>query len=68
MPTPGNLFGAIVFGAIGMAAFVYGKRAGHMKAVLLGIALMVFPYFVSSDWLLYVIGGALTASLFIFKD
>lgn len=68
MPTPGNLFGAIVFGAIGMAAFVYGKRSGHMKAVLLGIALMVFPYFVSSDWLLYVIGGALTASLFLFKD
>jgi hypothetical protein len=68
MPTPGNIFGAIVFGAIGMAAFVYGKRSGQMKPIVLGIALMAYPYFISSDWLLYLIGGALTASLYIFRE
>ena len=65
MPTPGSLFGAIVFGAVGMAAFVYGKKAGEAKPILIGIALMVYPYFVQQAWLVFAIGAALTAALFL---
>jgi len=68
MPTPINLFAAIVFGGIGMAAFVYGKKAGTMKPILIGIGLMVYPYFVSQTWLLFGVGILLTGSLFVFKD
>jgi hypothetical protein len=64
MPTPGALFGMIVFGAIGMAAFVYGKKSTLIKPMILGVALMVFPYFVSEGWPLYGIGVLLTAALF----
>jgi hypothetical protein len=68
MATPENLFASLLFGAIGLAAFVYGKRLGAIKPVVIGIALMAYPYFVSETWLLYGIGAALTASLFFFRD
>lgn len=68
MPTPEALFGAILFGAIGMGAFVYGKKSGLAKPMITGVALMVYPYFVSGTWLLYLVGAALTGSLFFFRD
>jgi len=68
LPTPGSLFGMIVFGAIGMAAFVYGKKNAQAKPMIIGVALMAYPYFVPEGWLLYLIGAALTASLFLFHD
>lgn len=61
MPTPESLFAIILFGAIGMAAFVYGKRTGKLRPTALGIALIVYPYFVSETWLVWLIGGLLTA-------
>ena len=64
MPTPGALFGIIVFGAIGLGAFVYGKKSLLPKAIVLGIALMVYPYFVSDVWMIYGIGAVLTTALF----
>jgi len=68
MPTPGSLFAAILFGAIGMGAFVYGKRAGLAKPMILGIALMVYPYFVSETWLVFSIGALLCYFLYLFRE
>jgi hypothetical protein len=68
MLTPANLFGAIIFGTIGMAALVYGKKAGLLYPMLFGAALMVYPYFVSQTWLLYGVGVILTALLLRFRD
>ncbi len=65
MPTPEALLAAIIFGAIGMAAVVAGKRVGDLRRVLLGLGLMVFPYFVSQTWLVMLVGGLLTAGLFL---
>jgi len=67
LPTPGSLFGAIVFGAIGMGAFVHGKRNGLAKPMLIGVALMIFPYFVSEGWLVFAIGAALSYLLYLFR-
>ena len=63
--TAANLFGQILFGAIGLAAFIYGRKQSSFKAMLLGVAIMAYPYFVAETWLLYTIGGVLTALLFI---
>ena len=68
MPTPEVLFAAIVFGAIGMAAFVYGKKTANMRPMLIGIALIVYPYFVSQTWLVFLIGCLLTGSLFVWRE
>jgi hypothetical protein len=68
MPTPGELFASILFGLIGAVAFGFGKRSASWPPMLIGLALIVFPYFVSQLWLLYVLGGALCAALFVFRE
>ncbi len=60
-----NLIGNILFGSVGFVAFVYGKKTASFKPMVLGIALMVFPYFVSNTAAMYGIGSVLTAALFI---
>ena len=66
--TPANLLGQILFGAIGFGAFLYGKKQGAFRAMILGAALMAYPYFVPDTLILYSIGILLTLCLFIFRD
>ncbi len=63
-----QLIGGLIFSSVGFVAFVYGKRMHFWKAMFLGIALMVYPLFVSTDALLYSLGAILTAALFIWRD
>ncbi len=68
MPSPADLFGSLLFGVIGLAAVIYGRKSLRWKPMCIGVILMAFPYFVAQTWLLYVIGGALCAGLFVFRD
>ena len=68
MPTPTALFGAILFGAIGMAAFVHGKRQTLVVPMVLGVALMVFPYVVSDALPEFLVGIALSVAAWKFRD
>lgn len=63
-----NLIGGLLFGSIGFVAFIYGKRMHVWKPMLLGLALMAYPYFVQNDVVLFVIGAIGTAALFLFRD
>lgn len=63
-----NLIGGFLFSGIGLAAFVYGKRERLWGPTLLGLGLMIFPYFVGNPWLLYAVGLLLIAGLFVFRD
>ena len=62
-----NLIGGFVFGSIGFVAFIYGKRMNLWKPMFLGIALMVYPYFISDDLLMIAIGAIGTAGLFFLR-
>ena len=68
MPSPAELFGSLLFGVIGMAAVIYGKKSAEWKPMLIGVGLMTFPYFVSQVWLLYAISCGLCGALFVFRD
>jgi hypothetical protein len=68
MPSPADLFGSLLFGIIGFAAFVYGKKSVLFVPMTAGVALMVYPYFVSQTWLLYAIGCALTVGMWLFRN
>lgn len=68
MPSYANLFAALLFGTVGFAAFIYGKKSANWKPMTLGVALMVYPYFIEATWLLYTIGIALCAGLFFWRD
>jgi len=61
-----NLIAGVIFGGIGFAAFLYGKKQANFKALVIGMILMVYPYFVTNPVLLYAIGVALTLVLFFF--
>jgi hypothetical protein len=63
MPTPSVLFAGLLFGVIGLAGFTYGKKNALWKPMVIGLALMLFPYFVAETWLLYAIGAALCGAL-----
>jgi hypothetical protein len=62
MPDPSTLFVIIVFSAVGFAAFRHGNNEGNTVCLLLGIALMVYPYFVEGLALNALIGAALSAA------
>jgi hypothetical protein len=51
----------LLFGSIGFGFFLYGKRQRVVVPMVCGLALMVYPYFVSGTLLLVVIGVALMA-------
>src|SRR3984893_6379591 len=62
-----NLIGGCVFGSIGFVAFMYGKRMSLWKPMFLGIALIIYPYFISNDVLMIAIGAIGTAGLFFLR-
>jgi hypothetical protein len=68
LPDPGGLFAALLFGVIGLAAFNYGRKRPSFSAMTVGVTLMVYPYFVSRTWLVWTIGAALCAALYVFRD
>jgi hypothetical protein len=61
MDNSASLLWGLLFGSIGIGYFVYGKRQRRGIALLSGIVLIVFPYFVSSWYLIILIGIVLMA-------
>lgn len=51
----------LVFSSIGLGFFIYGRKQKVAMPLICGIALMVYPYFVSSNALLIAIGAVLIA-------
>ena len=60
MDTSALLWG-LLFGSIGLGFFVYGRRQKTVVPLVCGIALMIFPYFVSNTVLLVALGLVLIA-------
>ena len=55
------LFWGLLFGSIGLGFLIYGRKQRAVVPLVCGLALMVFPYFVSNTIWLVVIGVALVA-------
>jgi len=49
----------MMFGAIGLGFFSYGKKQKAIIPLVTGVSLFIFPYFVSNITLLVVIGFSL---------
>jgi len=49
----------LLFSSVGLGYFIYGRRQGNKAALLAGIVLMVYPYFVASIVPMVVIGAVL---------
>jgi hypothetical protein len=57
----------VIFGAFGLGFFVYGKKQRAIVPLICGLALMVFPYFISNTILLVVVGAMLIAAPFVIQ-
>ncbi len=67
MDNSASLLWGVLFGSIGMGYFVYGKKQQRGIALLSGIALIAFPYFVSNVFLIVLIGLVLMAVPFFIQ-
>jgi len=63
--SPGALFCSLLLGSLGFGLLLYGKKQRRVPQTVSGIALMVFPYFVSDVPLMLGIGGAIVAATWL---
>jgi len=54
-----NILLSVLLGAIGFGYIVYGRKQMHSMALISGILLCVFPYFVGNIWLMLLIASLL---------
>jgi len=63
-----SLMFSLLFGAIGMGFFMFGKREGRMVPLFVGVGLMVVPYFIANVVVMVVACGALTVLPLFLRD
>lgn len=63
-----TFLGGLIFSGIGFIALVFGKKTARLKTAVIGLVLMVYPYFVYDAIWVYTIGIVLTLCLFIYTD
>ena len=61
------LLWGLLFGSIGLGFFVYGKKQKAVVPMVCGLALMIFPYFVSNTIVLVASGAMLIAVPYFVK-
>lgn len=66
MDTSSLLLG-LLFGSIGLCFFLYSRRQKLVVPMVCGVALMIFPYFISNSILLVILGVALIAIPYFFR-
>jgi hypothetical protein len=68
MEGAGTLFWGMIFGAFGVGYFIYGRKQQRLVPLFCGVALVIFPYFVSGTLPLVLIGAALLAAPFLIRE
>lgn len=61
------LLWGMVFGVFGLAFLIYGKKQKAIVPLCSGIALLIFPYFISNIYALLLVGVILVALPFFVK-
>lgn len=63
-----NIILAILFGIIGMFFFAYGKNIRNYVFRVGAVLLMVYPYFVSDEIWIFIIGTILVCGIIVFRN
>ena len=67
MGSEASLIWGVIFGAVGLAYFVFGKRQQRFVPLFCGIGLMAFHNFISNTVLLVIVGLALSLIPYFFR-
>jgi len=62
---PGMLFLSLITSGVGFVLFVYGKKQGRGPQLAGGLALMVYPYFVSTVTMMLIVGSVICAAVWL---
>ena len=49
----------MLFGAVGLGFFAYGRKQKAVVPLFTGVALFIFPYFISNVYMLVIVGVVL---------
>jgi hypothetical protein len=60
-----SIAAGFVVSGIGFVLFNYGRKMGRMPHVLVGLVLMVFPYFIPSVLVMFAIAAVLCGLLYV---
>jgi len=61
MDNPASIMWGVLFGSVGMGYLMYGRRERRGIALLSGVVLCVFPYFISSVVLMFAVAFVVMA-------
>lgn len=61
MESSSQLLWGLLFGAVGIGYFTYGRRQKAVVPLVVGIALFLLPYFFADVFALVIVGAALVA-------
>lgn len=59
------LLASLLVGSIGLVAFIYGKRQSRPPQLVVGLVLMIYPYFVSNVLVMLGIAFVLLAGMWL---
>ncbi|MGZ3795975.1 MAG: hypothetical protein ACXVB1_06405 [Pseudobdellovibrionaceae bacterium] len=60
----GSLVAGLIFGTVGFWLLGHGRKNANNRNVVMGLVLMMYPYFVSGAWLTWGVGIALCGYLY----
>jgi hypothetical protein len=63
-----RLLWGLLFSSVGVGFFIYGKRQRSLVPLACGLALCIYPYFVSNVIALVAVGVALVAIPYFFRQ
>jgi hypothetical protein len=54
-----SIFAGIVFSSFGVYFIKQGRKTANLNHIVIGVVLLIFPYFVSNEFLIWSLGSAL---------
>ena len=64
----GYLLSGFIISMIGMGMFMYGKRVPLLWPMVGGLAMSIYPFFITSVWLLWVVTAGVVGFLYFMRE
>jgi hypothetical protein len=62
---PGWIIASLVVSSIGFVLFVYGKKMVRIPQLVVGLAMLVYPYFVPNVIAMLIVAAVLSLALWL---
>lgn len=63
-----SLFASLFVGCLGTGIFLYGKATSKLMPVMVGLAMGIYPFFITAVGPMLVIAGLMCGVLYYFRE